>query len=29
VWSLLPEDLDGAGGQLADADGFTPYSDWN
>ena len=29
VWSLLPEDLDGAGGQPADADGFTPYSDWN
>ena len=29
VWSLLPEDLDGAGEQLADADGFTPYSDWN
>lgn len=29
VWSLLPEDLDGAGGQLADSDGFTPYSDWN
>lgn len=29
VWSLLPEDIEGAGGQLADADGFTPYSDWN
>ena len=29
VWSLLPEDLDGAGDQLADADGFTTYSDWN
>lgn len=29
VWSLLPEDLEGAGGQMADADGFTPYSDWN
>ncbi|MFF7951092.1 GNAT family N-acetyltransferase [Streptomyces griseorubiginosus] len=29
VWSLLPEDLDGAGEQMSDADGFTPYSDWN
>ncbi|MET7693734.1 GNAT family N-acetyltransferase [Streptomyces sp. NPDC005483] len=29
VWSLLPEDLDGAGDQLADSDGFTTYSDWN
>ncbi|MDH6552574.1 RimJ/RimL family protein N-acetyltransferase [Streptomyces sp. SAI-208] len=29
VWSLLPEDLDGAGDQLADPDGFTTYSDWN
>lgn len=29
VWSLLPEDLDGAGDQLADTDGFTTYSDWN
>ncbi|GAB1330680.1 GNAT family N-acetyltransferase [Streptomyces sennicomposti] len=29
VWSLLPEDLDGAGGELADADGFTSFADWN
>lgn len=29
VWSLLPEDLDGAGGQFADADGFTSFADWN
>ncbi|MFJ9817128.1 GNAT family N-acetyltransferase [Streptomyces sp. NPDC101151] len=29
VWSLLPEDLDGADGQLADTGGFTSYSDWN
>ncbi|MFJ9149506.1 GNAT family N-acetyltransferase [Streptomyces sp. NPDC102270] len=29
VWSLLPEDLDGADDQLADTDGFTTYSDWN
>jgi len=29
VWSLLPEDLDGAGEQLADASGFTSFSDWN
>ncbi|WP_225837405.1 GNAT family N-acetyltransferase [Streptomyces sp. NK08204] len=29
VWSLLPEDLDGADGQLADSAGFTAYSDWN
>jgi RimJ/RimL family protein N-acetyltransferase len=29
VWSLLPEDLDGAGEQLADSGGFTSYSDWN
>ncbi|MGW0205225.1 GNAT family N-acetyltransferase [Streptomyces sp. NPDC003233] len=29
VWSLLPEDLAGAGGQLADTDGFASYSDWN
>ncbi|KPI16398.1 GCN5-related N-acetyltransferase [Actinobacteria bacterium OK074] len=28
VWSLLPEDLDGATGQLADT-GFTSFSDWN
>ncbi|CAL9319107.1 GNAT family N-acetyltransferase [Streptomyces sp. SudanB182_2057] len=29
VWSLLPEDLAGVGEQLADANGFTSYSDWN
>ncbi|MFF7973192.1 GNAT family N-acetyltransferase [Streptomyces sp. NPDC007905] len=29
VWSLLPEDLEGADEQLADTGGFTAYSDWN
>ncbi|WP_028801525.1 GNAT family N-acetyltransferase [Streptomyces sp. 142MFCol3.1] len=29
VWSLLPEDLEGVADQLADADGFTSFSDWN
>ncbi|MEU2224603.1 GNAT family N-acetyltransferase [Streptomyces sp. NPDC018347] len=29
VWSLLPEDLGGVSEQLADASGFTSYSDWN
>ncbi|MFJ9541518.1 GNAT family N-acetyltransferase [Streptomyces sp. NPDC101225] len=29
VWSLLPEDLDGAGEQLADSGGFTAFPDWN
>ncbi|MER7919129.1 MULTISPECIES: GNAT family N-acetyltransferase [unclassified Streptomyces] len=29
VWSLLPEDLEGADEQLADASGFTSYADWN
>ncbi|GAA3307901.1 GNAT family N-acetyltransferase [Streptomyces cinereospinus] len=29
VWSLLPEDLEGAGGRLSDTGGFTSYSDWN
>ncbi|MET7473857.1 GNAT family N-acetyltransferase [Streptomyces sp. NPDC005648] len=29
VWSLLPEDLDGAGEQLADSGGFTLFTDWN
>ncbi|MFF7858225.1 GNAT family N-acetyltransferase [Streptomyces sp. NPDC007904] len=29
VWSLLPEDIEGADGHLADANGFTHYSDWN
>ncbi|WAZ20496.1 GNAT family N-acetyltransferase [Streptomyces cinnabarinus] len=28
VWSLLPEDLEGAG-ELADNGGFPTYSDWN
>ncbi|MEU9122761.1 GNAT family N-acetyltransferase [Streptomyces sp. NPDC048506] len=28
VWSLLPEDLDGVPGRLADAGGFT-YPEWN
>ncbi|MEU9737324.1 GNAT family N-acetyltransferase [Streptomyces sp. NPDC048002] len=29
VWSLLPEDLEGAADQLADHGGFGSYSDWN
>lgn len=29
VWSLLPEDLEGVGDQLADTGGFTSYADWN
>jgi RimJ/RimL family protein N-acetyltransferase len=29
VWSLLPEDVESAGEQLTDADGFTSYGDWN
>lgn len=29
VWSLLPEDLEGADGQLAETGEFTSYSDWN
>ena len=29
VWSLLPEDLEGAGEQLAESGGFTSYTDWN
>jgi len=29
VWSLLPEDLEGAGEQLSDSDGFTSLADWN
>ncbi|WP_367324443.1 GNAT family N-acetyltransferase [Streptomyces sp. HUAS ZL42] len=29
VWSLLPEDLEGAGEQLAESSGFTSYTDWN
>ncbi|MFJ6987131.1 MULTISPECIES: GNAT family N-acetyltransferase [unclassified Streptomyces] len=29
VWSLLPEDLEGAGDHLADGDGYPSYTDWN
>ena len=29
VWSLLPEDIEGADGQLADSGGFPGYTDWN
>lgn len=29
VWSLLPEDLEGADEQLADSGGFGTYSSWN
>ncbi|MDT0614017.1 GNAT family N-acetyltransferase [Streptomyces lancefieldiae] len=29
VWSLLPEDLEGAAGPLTDSDGFTSFTDWN
>ncbi|MFF2652386.1 GNAT family N-acetyltransferase [Streptomyces sp. NPDC058045] len=29
LWSLLPEDLEGVTDQLADAAGFTAFSDWN
>ncbi|MFE4667593.1 GNAT family N-acetyltransferase [Streptomyces sp. NPDC056716] len=29
VWSLLPEDLEGTSGQLADTGGFHSYPDWN
>ena len=29
VWSLLPEDIEGAAEQLADSDGFTTFTDWN
>jgi RimJ/RimL family protein N-acetyltransferase len=29
VWSLLPEDIEGADGQLTDNGGFAPYPDWN
>lgn len=28
VWSLLPEDLDGAFEDMADAGGYAPYPDW-
>ncbi|MFM9367736.1 GNAT family N-acetyltransferase [Streptomyces sp. Da 82-17] len=29
VWSLLPEDLDGIADQLAEASGYTAFSEWN
>ncbi|MFP3990130.1 GNAT family N-acetyltransferase [Streptomyces sp. E11-3] len=29
VWSLLPEDFDGVTEQLADASGYTAFSEWN
>ncbi|MFH9549732.1 GNAT family N-acetyltransferase [Streptomyces sp. NPDC051445] len=29
VWSLLPEDLEGAGEHFAESGGFTSYADWN
>ncbi|CAM5235404.1 GNAT family N-acetyltransferase [Streptomyces aurantiogriseus] len=29
VWSLLPEDLEGAGEQLAESGGYPSYTDWN
>ena len=29
VWSLLPEDLEGAGEQFAESGGYTSYTDWN
>ncbi|MEU9754914.1 GNAT family N-acetyltransferase [Streptomyces althioticus] len=29
VWSLLPEDIEGADGQLADRGGYPGYTDWN
>lgn len=29
VWSLLPEDIEGADGQLADTSGFTTFADWS
>ncbi|MFD4990204.1 GNAT family N-acetyltransferase [Streptomyces sp. NPDC058374] len=29
VWSLLPEDLEGVGEQLAESGGYPAYSDWN
>ncbi|WP_371581550.1 GNAT family N-acetyltransferase [Streptomyces sp. NBC_01314] len=29
VWSLLPEDIEGVGEELADSGGFGSYSDWN
>lgn len=29
VWSLLPEDLEGVADQLADANGYGTFNDWN
>ncbi|MBT3151971.1 GNAT family N-acetyltransferase [Streptomyces sp. CHD11] len=29
VWSLLPEDIEGADGPLADTGGYHTYADWN
>ncbi|MDI3386807.1 GNAT family N-acetyltransferase [Streptomyces sp. B-S-A8] len=29
VWSLLPEDVDGIADQLAEAAGYTAFSEWN
>jgi RimJ/RimL family protein N-acetyltransferase len=29
VWSLLPEDIEGVGEELADSGGFGSYADWN
>ncbi|MFD1660702.1 GNAT family N-acetyltransferase [Streptomyces caeni] len=29
VWSLLPEDLEGVGEELADTGGFTSFPNWN
>ncbi|MFC7307748.1 GNAT family N-acetyltransferase [Streptomyces monticola] len=29
VWSLLPEDLEGVTDQLAEASGYTAFSEWN
>jgi RimJ/RimL family protein N-acetyltransferase len=29
VWSLLPEDLDGVAGRVADDTGYTAYPDWH
>ncbi|MCX4727688.1 GNAT family N-acetyltransferase [Streptomyces sp. NPDC090052] len=29
VWSLLPEDLEGIADQLADANGYGTFNDWN
>lgn len=29
IWSLLPEDIEGVGEELADSGGFGSYADWN